>query len=172
MQRYPKDCEERRIGTKAKIIAFNSFNVDHWDPKELTGNDVGIDCIVELSENDEWHNKKLECQIKGTKKPNILKNGVELSYALEVKTINYALSSHVPFIFILVDVNKKISYYLPLQQYFIDNPKLIAKLTNKSTVNVHIDIDKQINEYDFDLQKLAHKAYFKTDDSKVPIEIK
>ena len=170
MIKYPKDCDERRIGTKARNMAFDSFNIDHWEPKEQTGLDVGVDCIVELSENDEWHNRKIECQIKGIKELNILKDG-KITYPLKVHTINYALSSSTPFIFILVDINNKISYYLPLQQYFIDNPNLADKLSNKSTINVHINLEKQINENDAELQQLAHKVYKKLDGERIPIEI-
>ena len=31
----------------------------------MTGRDNGLDCTVELVENEEWTNKKIEGQIKG-----------------------------------------------------------------------------------------------------------
>lgn len=168
---YPKDCEARKIGSKAKVIVYYSFNTEHWDVKEQTGSDVGIDCIAELSENDEWHNRKLECQIKGRTYLNILQNG-DISFPMDVKTINYALSSSIPFILIVVDVNEKIPYYLPIQKYFIENPNEIKKLNNSVTINVHLNRDKVVNNFDFELQKLTHSTYCKTENELIPIEIK
>ena len=39
----------------------------------MTGRDNGLDCTVELVENEEWTNKKIEGQIKGTRSPTTTK---------------------------------------------------------------------------------------------------
>ena len=168
--RYPKDCETRRIGSLARNIVFMSFDAAHWDVKEQTGNDVGIDCIAELSENDEWHNRKLECQIKGTKQINYLKTGL-ISYSLNIHTINYALSSTVPFVLLLVDVTNKETYFLPIQRYFIENSKLISFLENKCSINVHLNPINKVNKDDVGLQKLAHCCYIRRGNSLLPEEL-
>ena len=168
--RYPKDCEERRIGSKAKICAMSAFNVEHWEVREQTGQDYGVDLIAELSENDEWHNRKLECQIKGTTSIKLLGNGM-ITYPLDVKTINYALSSSVPFILILVDVNKLISYYLPIQKFFIDNLDFENKLNNITSISVHINPKNIISYDDYQLRELTHHVYKLKIGSNIPEEI-
>ena len=168
--RYPRDCEERRIGTKARIIAMNSFNVEHWELREQTGNDFGVDLIVELSEFDEWHNKKLECQIKGTKNITILKKGV-ISFPFDIKTINYALSSSIPFLLLLVDITQKTTYFLPIQRYFIENPNLITKLSNNTSINVHINPNNNVLNNDVYLTNLAQCIYKLKNNEIIPIEI-
>jgi len=168
--KYPKDCEARKIGTKARNIVFFSFDADHWDVKEQTGLDVGVDCVAELSENDEWCNRRIECQIKGTKKINYLKNGM-IGFDLEIHTINYALSSSIPFILLLVDVVNNIVYYLSIQNYFIDNPDLQNRLSNTSTVRLHLNPANVLNHNDYELQRLTHSRYFRTKNSLIPYKL-
>lgn len=165
MYKYPQDCEQRKIESKSCQIFHSQINTDHWAYKQEPNNDVGRDCILELSENDLWKNHKIECQIKGTKNPNIISNGKFISFAMEIKTINYALSSHNSFLLFLVNLNNQIIYYQSIQDYFINNPTLLDKLrTDQKTLNIRIDTCNILANCDKDLQKLAVKEYtFKND---------
>lgn len=120
MMRFPKDCSARAICTRARSIVPYRLDSEVFDWQELTGTDHGTDMVIEYVEEGIFRNYKLECQIKGTTEPNFLRNG-DLSFALDIKTIGYALGCPRSFILLLVDVNREDVYYLPLQHYFIEN---------------------------------------------------
>lgn len=157
---YPLDTETRSISTRARSIAVNKVNSDHWEWGEKTGTDHGTDLELEYSENGKFTGKKIIAQIKGTKKISILQNG-QISFAFEVKTINYALNTPDPFVLLLVDVINDVMYYLPIQEYFLNNPALIDSFhENKSTFTVHIDPNQVLNyDNDEDLCKLTNYIY-------------
>ena len=81
----PKDDEQRKTGSKGRAVVHYQLDADHWDYREETGNDYGRDCVIELSENNEWQNHKVEGQIKGTIAPKQVNN--EISFPMPVKTI-------------------------------------------------------------------------------------
>ncbi len=158
--RFPKDCPQRKTESKSEKIFHYKLNTDHWLYRQETGNDYGRDCVIELSEDDEWHNKKIECQIKGAHKPKYRFGKTVIAYSLEIKTINYELSSAVPFVLIYVDLTREIVYYLPLQKYFLENPeKLERTKRNTTTVDVHIPVIQQLTEDDIDSRDLADQIY-------------
>lgn len=66
MPKYPKDCPARAIGSAARALFPSKLNSQHWEWHEMTGTDHGTDMIIEYIENEEFHNRKVECQIKGT----------------------------------------------------------------------------------------------------------
>lgn len=160
MAKLPKDCSARKIGARARQLVHCSFNVDHWEYHEYTGTDHGIDCVIELVENEEWHNKKIEGQIKGTQNPAILQKENAFSFALDVKTANYGLGSSTAFVLFFVDVSEEAVYYLPLQDYFIANPGEFERLEkNQCTINVHIPRCNTVNDNDFELRQIAKSVY-------------
>ena len=141
MPGLPKDCAARVISAEARKLVHYRFPSEHWEYHEETGRDVGRDCSIELVESDEFVNKKIEGQIKGTRSPNRLKGKDVFSFAMEKKTINYGLSSPIAFVLFYVDVDHGIVYYLPIQDYFIANPELFDALeSNTTTINVHLSL--------------------------------
>lgn len=160
MLKLPRDCSARVIGAEARKLVHYIFPSEHWEYREQTGNDVGVDCAIELIEQEEWTHKKLEGQIKGTRNPNKMKSQNCFSFSLDVKTINYALCSANAFVLFYVDVDDKKVYYLPIQDYFIANPALFDQLEqNKSKLNVHIPCDNLVSENDIELQQIAKRTY-------------
>ena len=87
----PKDDVNRKTGSRARAIVHYQIDSNYWDYREETGNDYGRDCTIELSENDEWCNHKVEGQIKGTGLIQIIENGKFVSFPMPVITIEYAL---------------------------------------------------------------------------------
>jgi len=161
MSIVPIDTPQRKIGSRAVAIVHYYMDSNHWEFRQETGNDVGRDCTFELSENDEWLNHKIEGQIKGTKKfePLKTKNNV-VSFSMEVKTINYALRSHCPFVLFYVDVSKENVYYLPIQEYFIDHPDLFAKLDgSQDKMSLRIPLENLLNQSDERLMDIARITY-------------
>lgn len=160
MGKLPKDCSERVTSAEARKLVHFRFPSERWEYHEETGRDSGRDCTIELVENDQWGNKKIEGQIKGTRCPKLLSNGKEFSFPLDVKTINYGLGSPVAFVLFFVTVDDETVYYLPIQDYFIANPKLFERLEkNEMTVNLHIPRNNIVSEDDYELQQIAKSVY-------------
>lgn len=160
MPKLPKDCNERVIEAEARKMVHFQFPSEHWEYHEETGRDSGRDCLIELVENDQYVNKKIEGQIKGTRTPKILSDGASFSFPMDIKTINYGLSSPVAFVLFYVLVDEGTVYYLPIQDYFIANPNLFDRLeANNVTLNVHIPLNNLVSDNDFDLQQIAKSVY-------------
>ena len=141
LMRFPQDSSQRKIGTRARALVPSKLNPEHWEYHEQTGSDVGCDLIIELSENNEFKNKKIECQIKGTKSPKIINNGKSLSFDFPVITANYALTGYCPFVLFVVDTVKGIVYWESIKDYAekrADFKNRVEK--NKETVSVRIPI--------------------------------
>lgn len=135
MPKLPKDCSARRIGSEARKLVHYKFSSERWEFHELTGKDNGLDCTLELVENEQFTNKKIEGQIKGTQNPHKLKNENAFSFPIDVKTVNYGLESSNAYVLFYVSVEDEIVYYLPIQDYFmqilvcmIDGRKIKKKL--------------------------------------------
>ena len=102
---FPKDTRQARIGAHARRITHYQHDSDYWEYREKTGTDVGIDCEIELVENGEYRNHRIEGQIKGSETISRyeLSNG-DYSFPMPTITIQYGLSSRIPFAFYLVDI--------------------------------------------------------------------
>lgn len=156
----PLDCKQRITGSKARGIVHYRFPKENWEYHEYTGTDHGIDCYIELVENGIFVNKKIEGQIKGTETPNKLKTKNAFSFPMDIKTIKYGLNSNSAFLLFYVDNYNEIVYYLPIQDYFIENKHLFEKLkTNKGNINVHIPLDNIVSEDDYKLRQIAKSVY-------------
>lgn len=160
MPKLPKDCTARVIGAEARKLVHYIFPSEYWEYREQTGNDNGVDCTIELIEQEEWTNRTLVGQIKGTRNPNKMKSKNCFSFPFDVKTITYGLSSANAFVLFYVDVESEMVYYLPIQDYFIANPALFDQLEdNQSKMNVHIPCDNLVSDNDFELQQIAKSTY-------------
>lgn len=154
------DTQQRKIASKAWAIVHYKLNSEHWIYQEKTGNDVGRDCIIELSEDNHFSNNKIEGQIKGFIAAEPLKTASCFSFSMEVKTILYALAANSAFILFYVDVKNENVYYLPIQDYFIaNNPEFNKLNTGQKTISVHIPLDNILSDDDFDLQEIAKSVY-------------
>jgi hypothetical protein len=157
--KLPRDCSAREVSTRARSIVTYKLDAEKWEWHEQTGTDHGTDMVIELVENENFTNKKIEVQIKGRTSISVLKNG-DISFGLDVKTVNYALSSSNAFVLFLVDVTSENVYYLPIQDYFIANPdKFDAVENNKTSVNVHISKDNVLNNEAYELCEIAKSVY-------------
>lgn len=166
MPTYPQDTLARKVGSKGCQILHGILDTDHWEYKQETGNDVGRDCILELSENNQWRNHKLEGQIKGRQTLKEIDNNAYISFQMQIKTINYALQSPIAFVLFLVDTKNEIVYYQPIQEYVIANPELLRKLSSEQkTIAIHIPKTQVLPDDDGILQELARKMYRPQEDA-------
>lgn len=154
----PKDDKPRRIGSRGRAIVHFQINSDHWDYREETGNDYGRDCVIELSENDEWHNHKVEGQIKGTGIIKKIDEGSYISFPMPVHTIEYALGTSTAFVLFVADTETNDVYYQCIQDYFINNKKMFEKL-EQGTINIRIPVSQNLAVGDDVLQELAKVTF-------------
>lgn len=160
---YPEDSVQRKTGDRGRQIVHYQLDVEHWLFKEETGSDVGRDCILELSENNQFRNHKVEGQIKGTTNPEFILGAEFVSFPLEVKTINYALSATNSFILFVVDVRNEVVYFQCIQDYFKNKEQLLKKLNKQKTINVRIPTWCTLRENDELLRSLALKPHYRDD---------
>ncbi len=157
--KLPKDCSARAICTRSRGIFAYQLDAERWEWHEQTGTDHGTDIVLELVEDGEFCGKKIEGQLKGRTKIEYLRSG-KIRFELEVKTINYALSSSNAFVLFLVDVTGEKTYFLPLQDYFIANPdKIDAAGNNDTTVTVHLNVDDNLVDNGDTLIEIAKSIY-------------
>lgn len=162
MANFPGDSDSLRIDRRACAIVHYRLDLDNWDFKLLTGQDVGYDCIIELSDNDRWTGKKIEIQIKGTRNLEnyALKSDSVISFPLEIKTINYALGCTNAFLLAVVDVEKEKIYIEELHDYICDHPNLAEKLdSDQKKLSIHVPMSNELNELSEKLFEIASYVY-------------
>jgi|GEM_PF-1220081 hypothetical protein len=170
----PKENEINRIGSGGIALLHYSINYEHWEFRQETGEDRGRDCVLEYIDDNRWCNYIIQGQVKGTKKPEayILKPGTHFSYKLEKKYVNYALRSSCASVLFLCDLKNDIVYYLPVQDYFIENSEKYANLLNNETESMmlHIPISNVVTKTDdAELCRLAKSTYLFRDGKVVRI---
>lgn len=160
MSKFLQDYYGRIINAEAKKLVHCKFSSQNWEYCGPSGYNNRSGCTMELVENGEFLNNKIEGYIKGTYSPKLMKDGKKYALEIDIKNINYGLGSSCAFVIFYVDVINKIVYYLPLQDYFISKPELFDRLEkNKSTMTVHIPCDNIVCEDDYDLQQIAKSVY-------------
>ena len=168
MKAFPKDGESRSVGSRARAIVHYRFNLDHWEYREPTGVDVGVDCMLELTEDDQWTANTISCQVKGRSAPKFNSNREYISIPTKVSTVNYGLSIPNSFLLLLVDVKTEDVYYLSLKEYFIDNPKLFDKLSgSQEEITLRIPIENIVLDNDVELQNIAKYRYLFNPDNRL-----
>lgn len=160
MIQLPTDDEKRSVGSRAKAIVHYRFNSDHWEYRDSTGVDVGIDCQMELTEDDKWTGNVIDCQVKGRSKPKFNIGKSFISLEMKVSTVNYGLSRSSSFVLLVVDMETEIVYYLPIQEYFIANPMFFDKLRGEQDqITLRVPTDNIVSKDDNDLVEVAKSRY-------------
>lgn len=154
----PRDNVQRKIGSQGRALVHSQVNPDHWDYREESGNDYGRDCTIELSENDEWLNHKVEGQIKGTSAIKKSVNGDFVSFSMEVRTIEYALGTPTAFALFVADTVANVVYFQCIQDYFIENKHLYKKL-DQETITIRIPTSQKLDSNDEKLKELAKETF-------------
>lgn len=137
-RRYPEYTPERIKESKSYQVLLPKFNARRWAFGCSEWQDHGVDYSFEYVQDGFFHGFRLLGQVKGS---SHLKfgNADSFSYALPVKTANYAVECSQPFVLFVVDLISATAYYLPLQDYFIANRDKYEKLkVNTSTISVRI----------------------------------
>lgn len=165
MALFPLDSDSRRIDSRACAIVHYQIDSDHWIFRTMSGQDVGVDCGIELAVDGKWTGRNIEAQIKGTRKINkyLLADKTTLSFPFEVKTINYGLGKSNAFLLFLVDVESEHVFFCAIQDYFIQHPDLYRRLIgvgeDQKTFNIRLSSNNTLEADDQELQAVALKTY-------------
>lgn len=159
---YPGDIDSRRIDSRAYAIVHYQIDSEVWDYKIPTGHDVGTDCILELSENEQWKGKRIELQIKGTRhiERYCISSGSVISYSFKKSTIRYGLNLSVPFFLFIVDIENEHIYFTELHEYFISDASLFDVLEKDTeSMSIHIPVESRLRKKDRRLIEAAKNTY-------------
>lgn len=156
----PKDGRDASVGRQAIQESVVRFDFEFWQFRQITGADVGVDMEFELVEEDTFKNDKLVAQIKGRTVLNYMENG-NISFAFDVKTINYAINSPYSFLLLLYEVTTDKLFFLCIQDYIKNDIGIQERLRkNSSSLSIHINpediVSKNNNK---ELIKLAKKRH-------------
>ncbi|MBQ6567700.1 MAG: DUF4365 domain-containing protein [Treponema sp.] len=158
---FPKDSDVRKNSSKARSLVPPNMVLDHWEFHDVTGHYAGCNLILELIEDGEFRNKKVECQARGTSSPVFICGDKYLSFDFSVKTANYALSGGLPFVLFVVDFNTKRVYWLSIKDYAKEQKDFeLRSKKNKNTVSVRIPITNTLSvDNDSKLCELAKNGH-------------
>lgn len=141
---YPQDTYERRQERKSFQILFPLMAAEFWDYLGSDRNDHGVDHAFELIENELFKGYRILSQVKSRTAPEMRKDHYVLDFP--VKTANYAVGCSQPFFLFFVNLTTREAFYLPLQEYFLNNPKKLDALEkNKSTIRVFIPVENMVD---------------------------
>ena len=164
---YPQDTSQKRSERKSFKIFVSHLDSNCWDLLGSDRNDHGVDYSYEYIEDGEYKGYRILCQLKGRTSPEIKENKIVFDFP--VKTANFAVGCSQPFILILVDLSTSEAYFLPIQDYFIENPKKLKTLEkNSDTIRVFIPLENTLvnpkliqvakSQYTFDEEKGLRKT--------------
>lgn len=161
---YPKDNDNKVKERKSFQILLPKFDANFWEFNGRDLNDHGMDYEFEFIENGEYRGYRILSQIKSSESDEVIKYYEDkLSFSkLPVKTATYAISCVSPFVLFVIDLRTNNAYYLPLQDYFIQNQDALNKLSvNKNTLTVYIPLSNIIdtNVSDEALRQIAKSSY-------------
>jgi len=155
---YPQDTEEFQKERRSYQTLFYKFDMAEWAPNGSDNTDHGMDYGFEYIENKEYRGYRVLSQIKSTE--HLKKQDNLCIFDLPVTTAAYAISCAQPFLLFLVDLASDNTYYVCLQEYFINNPdKLTAVDKNETTVRIKIPDDKVVSRTNGELKEIAKRKY-------------
>lgn len=108
-----------------------------WVPTPQTP-DYGKDYLVEIATGDDLSGLIFFVQLKGEEKVKLSKDGKHVTFYLKTKHAKYYLDKvTVPVFLVVVDVTKKVGYWLFTQEYLRD--KLTGQVwRRKASVAIHL----------------------------------
>ena len=124
---------------------FKNAIPSEWIVRKIPS-DYGIDYEVEIVESEMVTGKRFWVQLKSRETiVLILKN--HISYSVDTKLLNYALSCDFPLLLVLVDLKTEMIYWLPLQDEITFNLQLKnSNWKNQETNTVYIPKDNNLKQ--------------------------
>jgi len=142
------------IDQKAKGILKSLFP-NNWLIREHIP-DFHVDYLIETPIENEPSGKNFAVQLKGREKINVNK-GI-ISYQIATKHLRYYIRFEIPIYLILVNVEKKIGYWLFFQKYIKESINE-SVLNKQKTITLKIPVKNEIRKIEEFLNEInqAHK---------------
>lgn len=149
----PKRTLSHRIEAKSYKIFIENIP-ENWIIRQMSERDYGVDCLIELVNDDDVTGELVSIQLKGTQRIKWTnKEQFNLS-KISISTSNYWYSSPLPIFVCLVDVDLKEVYYCSVKSFIRE--KFLEY--NKQKKFIYI-IDKK-NKIDNNNSKRFHSAIY------------
>ena len=119
----------------------------HW--LDAPRNDYGIDAIMfHHNERGEAENGEVRFQIKATNSLRISRDGSQISQRIETRHLRYWYFEPYPVFVVVYDAARNRAYWLDIQAYVDQHPKLMD--SDKDTTTLRIPISNSLDLWAID----------------------
>ena len=144
MNYYPQDSDQKQKERECVKQLYMRLESKYWEVRNTSGQDVGIDMIIEFIDNMEVRGDKIDLQLKSSGRENIiLKEKNTISYSISTMTLKYALNSSKFFLFLIYSSVKDEMYYFDIRDL---DEKEKTKIDKQKTLNLHFDFKNKIDK--------------------------
>ncbi|MCG8583245.1 MAG: DUF4365 domain-containing protein [Pirellulales bacterium] len=153
-QQSPYDLQ-RKIRTPEHVAADLSYNFlerkvlqrGHW--LDAPRNDYGIDATMfHHSRRGEVENGEVRFQLKAKNKLATSRDGTWVSQRVEMRDLRYWFFEPYPVIVVAYDVQRNRAFWLHIQQYIAQTPRLMD--SDKNTITLRIPTRCKLNLHAID----------------------
>lgn len=145
----------QHISETASYKLFSKEIPDNWIVRELTERDYGIDCYLEMTnDQNELTGELALIQLKSRQSIPWTKDEYYALTDIDISTSNYWYKIVVPVFIFLADIERQELYYLSVDHYIKNNYKEYSK---QETFNYKI---KRTNKFDREEGVFAFKYHF------------
>ena len=118
---YPQRID-KHITESSSFKIFSTSIPDNWIIREVTERDYGIDCYVELvNQNNQVTGELVSIQLKGKQGINWTKKDYFTFSGIKISTSNYWNNFPTPVFICLVDIYTKEAFFCPVKTYIRQN---------------------------------------------------
>ena len=108
---------DSHIKSSESFKIFNYNVPSSWILREITERDYGIDCYIEIVNNqNELTGDLISVQLKGSSKIKDQSSYIKES-GIKISTSNYWYNFGVPVFLVIVDISQEKIYFLPVKKY-------------------------------------------------------
>lgn len=135
---------DRHITETSSFKIFSNNIPDSWIIRGVSERDYGIDCYVELvNNNNQVTGELISIQLKGLQNVSWTKEDYHTVSGINISTSNYWYKFPTPVFLCLVDINNKEVYYSPVKSTIRNNFLSYAK---QEIFSYKVEKRNQLNE--------------------------
>ena len=136
----------QHITETASYKIFANTIPDSWIIREVTERDYGIDCYIEICNENYITGKMLSIQLKGEQNIEIHSKDKEpyvACYGIKSSSFNYWYKLPVVTLFVFVDIHAKVVYFQNIKQYIRKN---YLEFKDEKLNNIKIPVIKTLSK--------------------------
>jgi hypothetical protein len=143
---------KQHISESRSYKIFHNNIPDEWIIRETSEKDYGIDCYIEIVDNEELKGKLIPIQIKSKEKIPWNKHNEYSFSKINISTTNYWYLFPIPVFVCLVDLHERKVYFLSVKKYVRENFNDYLNKKNFSYVfqkNQVVDINEGLQTFQY-----------------------